>query len=47
MGVAVCLSIDQRDLLGEHKGVEAGGVERGEEAMMSPEGLSYPKSSIG
>ncbi|RWV93801.1 hypothetical protein GW17_00043709 [Ensete ventricosum] len=28
MGVTICLSIDQRELLGEHKGVEAGGRKR-------------------
>ncbi|RRT61474.1 hypothetical protein B296_00017325 [Ensete ventricosum] len=43
MRVTVWLSIDQGKLLGEHRGVEAGG-RRGEEAMTSPEGLSYPKA---
>ena len=45
MGVAVCLSIDQTDCL-ENTEVLKQEVERGEEAMMSPKGLSYPKSSI-
>ena len=44
MRVAVCLSIDQTDCL-ENTEVLKQGVERGEEATTSPEGLSYPKLS--
>ena len=45
MGVVVYLSIDQTDYL-ENTEVLKQGVKRGEEATTSPEGLSYPKSSI-
>ena len=45
MGVAICLSIDKKELLGEQKRVEAR-VKRGKEATTSPEGLSYPNSSV-
>ncbi|RWW51393.1 hypothetical protein BHE74_00042264 [Ensete ventricosum] len=43
MGVTICLSIDQGELLGEHRGVEVS-RRRGEEAMTSPEELNYPKA---
>ncbi|RRT84857.1 hypothetical protein B296_00010622 [Ensete ventricosum] len=44
-GVA-CLSIDQGELLGGHRGVEVGGSKGGEEATRSPEGLNYPNSKV-
>ncbi|RWW24589.1 hypothetical protein BHE74_00011073 [Ensete ventricosum] len=44
MGVAICLSIDQGKLLREHRSVKQA-IERGEEATMSSEGLSYPKAN--
>ncbi|RWW76590.1 hypothetical protein BHE74_00015305 [Ensete ventricosum] len=43
MRVVVCLSIDQGELLCEHKGIEAGG-RKGEEATTSLYGLNYPKA---
>ncbi|RRT52684.1 hypothetical protein B296_00036119 [Ensete ventricosum] len=45
MRVAVCLSIDQGELLGGYSGVEAGG-RKGRGATTSPVGLSYPKSKV-
>ncbi|RZR78904.1 hypothetical protein BHM03_00004440 [Ensete ventricosum] len=47
MGVAVCLSIDQGELLGEHRGVEAGGRKgRGSDGESSGAQLPKNKASV-
>ncbi|RWV82999.1 hypothetical protein BHE74_00016272 [Ensete ventricosum] len=45
MRVAVCLSIDQGELLGEHRGVEAGG-RKGRGSNDKPGGAQLPKSRV-
>ncbi|RWV99954.1 hypothetical protein GW17_00037112 [Ensete ventricosum] len=47
MGVAVCLSIDQGEMLGEHRGVEAGGRKgRGSDDESSGAQLPKNKASV-
>ncbi|RRT58270.1 hypothetical protein B296_00021509 [Ensete ventricosum] len=45
MGVAICLSIDQEELLGEHRGFKAGG-QKGRGSDNKSKGAQLPKSQV-
>ena len=45
--VVVYLFIDQEELLGKYISAEVSDKKKGEKAIMSPEGLNYPKPNIG